>query len=586
MRPARPKSHSRTELDKKVIAQTQDRRFPSFRQLKYLPRVLSTFEKISISFAVLIILGSLGFLGYHNIYLNLEIVPANGGTLTEGVVGAPQHINPIFAQTNDIDLDISRLVFSGLFGYNESLELTPALASDYSISEDYKTYTISLRQDISWHDGEPFTAEDVVYTIQTIQDENVGSPLYRTFQGVTVSQSDEYTVSFTLAEPYAAFLHVLTVGIIPQHIWIGVPPVNARLSELNTKPIGTGPFKFKSLVKDSRGVIKSYTLEKNKEYFGNVPYLDEIQFKFYGDTITALNALLNKNVQSLGFLPRSELEQVEGKRRFTIHEMPLAQLNAIFLNDKINPVLESKEVRKALAMSVDTSYIIDSVLNGHAQRAEGPILAGFLGYADDIAIPEYQPQEAADLLLEQGWELDGEHLTKDDEILAVTITTIDQPEYVSVAEAITQYWENIGVKTNIELVAPEQIQQQKIIPREYGALLFGVVIGYDPDPYPFWHSSQREHPGVNLTSYGNRNTDQILEEARQTTDTQLRADKYRSFQGILAEAVPAVFLYSPTYLYPVPVELQGVGVEQMATTADRFIGVEKWYLETKRALPF
>lgn len=570
-------------LDYKLVGLAHNRRLPSIRQLRHIGRVLSSGELRIIKGALLVSLACLLVIGYNNLFRNIITLPAAGGEFTEGIVGAPLYVNPLFAQTNDVDLDISRLVFSGLLSYDEELELIPDLAESYSVSDDQKRYTFNLRRDVRWHDGKPFSATDVIFTFKSILDENYRSPLYRTFATVQVAQVDDYTVEFILTEPYAAFLHLMTTGIIPQHVWYDIPPVTAKLSNFNQKPIGTGPYKFARLVKEPTGMIRTYTLERNDSYYQTVPYIKRLTFKFFPDYRTAVDALINRSVDSLGFLPKDQYEKVAGKKRIALHDVPLSQLNGVFFNGDRADVLRDKTVRQALAYATDKQAIIEQAVRGFGVPATGPILPGFLGYAETKSY-DYNPQKGAQILLDAGWKLDGETLVKGSTPLRFTLTVVDQGEFPRVAELLRQQWRQIGVAVDIDLVSRVQIEKDRIIPRNYQALLYGEVIGYDPDPYPYWHSSQRVHPGVNLTSYANRRTDELLEKARQTSDFDDRADAYVAFQGIIAEDVPALFLYSPTYIYPASTDLKGIHIERVASPSDRFIGIEQWYIKTIKRL--
>jgi len=299
------KINQQKHFDKKIVSNLNKRKIPRWKQLKQLSNILSFKENIIIKILAVIIFLCLVSIIYTNYFQNLATIPKNGGELTEGLIGAPLYINPILAQgRSDVDQDLSSLIFSGLLGYDADLRIVTDLAEKYEISEDQKTYTFYLKENLIWHDGEKLTASDVVFTFQSIQDPDFKSPLFRTFEGVLVEKTDDLTVKFTLQEPYAAFLNLLTVGLLPQHLWYDIPSSSATLAIDNQKPIGSGPFKFKSLIKEKSGIIKLYVLEKNKDYHGKVPYLDKIVFKFYPDYANAIEALINKDIQSLSFLPK------------------------------------------------------------------------------------------------------------------------------------------------------------------------------------------------------------------------------------------------------------------------------------------
>ncbi|MCX6746502.1 MAG: ABC transporter substrate-binding protein [Candidatus Parcubacteria bacterium] len=576
------KISKQNDHDKKIVATLSHKQLPSWKQFKRLSHTLNKTESLLIKIFSVIILLSLIFLFYTQVWQKLKTVPKNGGEFAEGIVGSPLYLNPILASgLADVDTDLTRLIYSGLLKYNEKLELVPDLAERYEISNDQKTYTFYLRKNAKWHDGDNLTAADVVFTIKSIQDPDFKSPLERTFAGVKIEMTDEYTVKFTLNEPYAAFLNILTVGIIPQHIWYDIPALNAKLAVSNQKPIGSGPFKFKSLVKEKSGLIKVYTLEKNKNYYGKIPYINNIIFKFFPDYQSAVDDLINKNIQSLSYLPKEYLKKIN-KRDLNFYNFPLSQYTAVFFNSKNNKLLDNKKIKEALSYALDKNKIIEDVLQNQGLIIDGPILPGFLGYTPDLKKYEYNPPKAIELLASDGWSLSGETLKKKDQELKITLTTVDQSEYIKVANLIKEFWTSIGINVEIKPVAKDQFEKEVITPRNYEALLYGEIIGYDPDLFSFWHSSQKEAPGVNLANYVNRKADQLLEEARQTNAQGVRNKKYQEFQNILIDDLPAIFLYSPDYTYPVNKKIKGLEVEKIALPADRFINIENWFLKTKK----
>jgi len=577
------KVEEQKKFDKKIISSLSKKKLPQWRQFKQLPKILTKNEFLIIKISAAIILIIAISLFYIDYYQKLTTLPKAGGEFSEALIGSPLYINPILAQSHiDADQDLSTLIFSGLLKYDKNLELVPDLAEKYEISEDQKTYTFYLKDNAKWHDGQKLTASDVVFTILSIQNPDFKSPLFRSFEGVKVEKVDDYTVKFTLSEPYAAFLNVLTVGILPQHLWYDIPPLSAKLAVYNQKPIGSGPYKFKSLIKEKSGVIKAYTLEKNKNYYAQEPYIDKIVFKFYPDYDTAINALNNKEVQNLSYLPKEYLEKNKNKREINLYNINLSQYTAIFFNQKNNEFLKDKDIREALSYAIDKNKIIEDVLQNQGQIIDGPILPGFLGYNTDIKKYEYNPEKAVELLANNGWALTDEIFHKKDQELKITLTTVDQAVNVKTANLIKEFWNNIGVNVELQIVSKDDIENQVINPRNYQALLYGEIIGYDPDLFPFWHSSQRDYPGVNLANYVNRKADQLLEEARLTNDPKIRDGKYREFQDLMIDDLPAIFLFNPTYTYPVTTKIKGIELKRIAQPFDRFIDIENWYIKTKK----
>jgi peptide/nickel transport system substrate-binding protein len=574
-----------TDLDKKMVFSLAKSRFPNLSQIKFINSVLSKKESNLIKICIGIIIICLIFIGFRFYQRHVQYLPESGGKYVEALIGTPKYVNPIFLQSNDVDLDLSKLIYSSLIKYSKNHELVPDLAEKYEISEDQKTYTFYLKKDIKWHDGEPFNADDVVFTIETIQNNDFKSPLHSNFNGVTVEKIDDYTIRFVLKEPFSPFLANLTVGIIPEHIWMDVDPNNISLVEYNLKPIGSGPFKFKALTRDKFGNIKSYLVVRNEEYYFKKPYLDEITFRFYPDITTASEAVKSKSVEAISYIPKELKDSLIKGTHLLYHTLKLPQYTAVFFNQKNNEVLKVKEIREALACSIDRQKIIDDVLGGDAEIINSAILPGSLGYNPDVLKYEYNPDQANELLEKAGWKKEGDSPVrkKGNQELKLTLTTVNTPEYSKITELIKGFWEKIGVAVEIKLIENTRIEKDVIAPRDYQILLYGELVGFDPDPYPFWHSSQQRDPGLSLAIFYKKEVDKLLEVARKTSNNNERADKYREFSRIIAEDIPAIFLYSPTYTYGLPNKIKGLVLKEIISPSDRFTGIEDWYIKTKRS---
>jgi peptide/nickel transport system substrate-binding protein len=589
----RQQANKDTSFDKKLILRLADKRMPTAKQLKHLPRYLSPRERTALKALAALIFAGLLAIGvkFYNDHVQLD--PADGGDYSEAVVGGPHFINPILASANDADYDIVGLVFSGLMRTDTRGELVPDLAASYEISPDGRTYTFRLRDNLIWHDNAELLAADIVATINYIKDPAWQSPYYAQFKNVNVEATDDKTVKFTLNEPFAPFLSLLTVGILPEHLWQEVEPANAARADLNIKPVGSGPFKFKSLIKDKKGAIHSYTLAVNDAYYGQRPHLATVTFRFYPDFGTAVDDLLKKKVGGISFVPPESREEVERSRSISTYLLHLPQYTAVFFNQNKNPLLKSRAVRQALALALDKNEIMRQSGPDANAPVYGPILPGFVGFHPDVRRYTFDVQAAAGLLEAEGWKV-GDDGVRYKEIadaagktttrtpLSITLTTVDNQENIAVAQQIKKNWESVGVRTELEIVPASKIQKDKIRPREYDALLYGEIIGPDPDPYPFWHSSQNASPGLNLAVFSNRRVDELLEKARSTNNQDERAAFYKEFQDILADEAPAIFLYSPAYIYAVTRQVQGIDTPTIFTPADRFSNIANWYIKIKR----
>lgn len=620
------------ELDQRLIQQTQGRRVPSWSQLRYLWQFFSTRERRLFLGALAISgLGAALFIAIF-IISHLAARPTSGGEYREALVGQPKYINPLFAAASDIDADLSSLSYAGLFAYGPEQKLVPALAASYTISNDQKIYEVSLRQDIRWSDGEPFTAADVLYTFELIQNNEVGSTLFRAFQGIEVIQINDQTIRFTLRQPFAPFLHSLTVGILPEHIWAGYSPSGLKLAKQNLQPVGAGPWQFDKLVKDEAGTIQSYTLKRNERYFGPRPLLKTITFKFYPDYTQAIEAIRGGGVDALSFAPRQAQSKLSGKN-LRSYNLILPQYVALFFNAPRQPLLKNDAFRRALALATNKKTIVQEALAGNGRIIDSPILEGAVGYYPDVKKIAFdldqanalldkewtrvQPEEyfslrRAELLkiyqgelenlkkasstpeqikavedriaretsegIRSGMNAEQTFYRKDknNKIISLVIATNDNGEYQSVARAISQQWAKAGIFTEVRTISIREARKS----RNYDLLLFGELAGSDPDPFPFWHSSQIDYPGLNLALYANRNADKILEDGRTATDESKRTELYKKFQDLLANDLPAIFLYTPIHNFVVNKEIKGISINHLASPANRFDTLGNWYKKT------
>lgn len=582
-------------LDHKLLSSLSGSRIPSLRQIKYLPRVLSKAEYLAVKILLAVIFLNVSFLGVRVYSSVTDVVPKNGGRYIEGLVGAPYYVNPVLLQSNDSDRDLSRLIYSGLSRYDNERKIVPDLAERIDISKDEKQYTFTLRPGIQWHDGKPLTATDVLFTIEKIKDPAIKSPLFMSFKDVEIQKVDDRTIRFTLPKPFAPFLDLTTVGIVPQHIWGSIAPESFNLTSYNLKAVGSGAWKFKTIQKDRDGTIRSYTISRNDRYYGQKSYLDEIMFKFYPDIDSAVQALKNRNVDGISFLPHALRDRLVQDRDLGYYVFHLPQYTALFINQLSNPDLKSQAVRQALAYSIDKEKIVKEALYGEGRVVDAPILEGFVGYDPSLKKYAFDLKKAEKLLTSAGWKKDEQGMwTKTEQskkkgekskkrVLRVTLTTVNQEENVRVAELLKTAWTQAGFTTEVSLVDQSRIKQDTIDPRGYEIFLYGEIIGSDPDLYPFWHSSQAHAPGLNLSVFSDPKADTLLEEGRAISDNAKRAATYSKFQQILVDKVPAVFLYNPTYNYVVSKKVKGIGDgKQIVYPSDRFLDSHNWHIKTTR----
>lgn len=506
-------------------------------------------------------------------------VPSYGGSLVEGGIGSPQFINPLLA-ISDADRDLATLTYAGLVGVTGDGSLVPVLAESYTISDDGKTYTFILRSDALFSDGTPVTTDDVIFTIQKAQDPSLNSPEYANWAGVSAVALDRRTIRFTLAKPYAPFLGLTTLGILPSRLWQNVASREFPFTTLQTTPVGAGPFKVTGVSRNASGLIKSVTLAANQHYALGRPYLDRIQFNFYPRSEDLASALRSGALESSYDIPAQKALSA-----------PYARVFGVFWNPSEKQVYARAEVRKALALALDRPALIASVFGGYATPIMGPVPPG--GDVTQVPIPQSEnlTAAAAKVLREAGWSYDGslrawKNSAAKQTLDRITIRTSNVPELKSVASAVKVDWEKLGIPVDVELYEPGDLSQNVIRPRKYEALLYGMVIGRDQDLYAFWDSHERNDPGLNIAQYVNKNVDTLLEDTRSATDERIRVNNLQKIEDIVAADYPAAFIYAPNFTYTVPENLRGVALPQIITPADRFATVATWYRVTDKVWPF
>jgi len=542
-------------------------------------------EKTILGFLSILLITSLslsitGYVARHS-----TLVAQNGGTYTEAIVGQPRYINPILASSNDADMDLTKVVYSSLFRLGPDLALKNDLATSVEVSKDGKTYTIQMREDALWHDGKNVTADDVIFTIESIQLKDNNSPIAQTFQGVSVLKIDNKTIRFILQKTaYAPFLSTLTIGILPKHVWENIPAKTASFAEQQLKPVGSGPFVFNEIItKKKTGEITSISFVRNDQYYGQKAHLSNVVFTFLNTHEEAISALTANKVDGIGHLPSSLVSSVENRSALQIKKLLLPQYFGLFFNQSKNPILNDAGVRSALDLAIDRKDIVTQALNGQGEPLGMPIPSGLFSFPT-IQDSVYDMEKAKQNLDDAGWKVgknDGIR-EKDGKQLEFTITTTDWQEYIKTAELVKEKWAAIGVKTNIKNVSTAVIQQTVVTPRQYEILLYGESLPANPDPYPFWHSTQIKSPGLNLSLVQDKDIDKLLENARISTDQEKRKELLQSFIERFLDIRPAIVLYRPYYLYAQRSQVKGIYIEQGGLPSDRFNNIEEWHVRVKR----
>ncbi len=529
---------------------------------------------------ILLLMAAMGYLAFS---VTTVIVPDFGGTYIEGIAGNPRAINPILCQSNPVDQDLAALIFTGLTRSNAKGEIIPDLAERWEVSQSGLAYTFHLRRDVLWHDGAPFSAEDVIYTISTIQHPDFQGAHFLSdmWRSVVVEQIDAYTVRFILREPFAPFLDYTTVGILPVHILRGVPVKALSESKFNASPVGTGPFKVGEV--SARHII----LVANTDFYRARPYLDRIQFLFYPNDSAVFEARKRGEVAGIARVLPEYLRAVRDDKTLTLQSAPISGYNLVLLNlDR--GIFQDRSVRQAMLWALDRQKLVDEILNGQGIVIHSPILPNSWAYDPNVPKYRYDPRKAKEVLEEAGWfdkDNDGVRERGPLRLEFVLATNGDDLSRMRLVQAISKQLAEVGIRAVPEIVTWEELVNQRLILRRFDAILIGWQdLPPDPDPYPYWHSSQASEDGLNFANYINPEVDMLLQDARAISDKSQRAELYRRFQDIFARDVPSLLLYQPVYNYAVDSSVRNVQVGPMINSSDRFRTISSWYIATQRML--
>lgn len=558
-----------------------------------IKQVLSSFSKkeyfVFISLVLVLIVSTIVILEKINKSFMVEI-PMQGGSISEGILGSPRFINPVLA-ISDADNDLVSLVYSGLMRKDAQGNFIPDLAEKYEISDDKLSYTFTLKDNLSFHDNTPVTADDIIFTINEIKDPAIKSPIKANWDGVTVLKIDAKTVKFALKQPYASFLENTTVGILPEHLWANS---TVEINDLNTNPIGSGPFKIASMNKQSSGIIDYYNLVPFKNFALGKPYLKNLTLYFYQNENDLMSALLNGSIDQASSLTSKNAEILKEKK-YLLQTSVLPRVFGLFFNQNQNQLFTNKNVVSALNLAIDKDKIVREVLGGYGVVIDSPIPPNMIEYQklnkEDKTSYEENFKKAEALLAKDGWKKNAqgflEKTTVDSKkkkstaVLEFSISTGNAPELAKTALLMKDDLEKLGAKIEVKNFEIGNLNQSVIRPRKYDALLFGEIINRESDLFAFWHSSQRKDPGLNVAMYTNAKVDKILEDAFVTTDQQTRIKKYAQFEDEIKKDMPAVFLYSPDFIYVVSKNIKGLSMDHINSPSNRFSNSYLWYTKTE-----
>jgi len=544
---------------------------------------------------MLLVGGLLAGKGQHAVEVSEQ--PVRGGAYTEALIGTPHHFNPLLDNSNLVDRDVDRLLFSGLTRFDAVGRPMPDLAN-WIISDNQLSYTFVLRADARWHDGQPVTSADVAFTVGLLQDPAYSGPpdVARLWQSVTYKIQNDQTISFTLPEPYAPFLDFTSFGLLPRHLLSGTTAAQLPNVGFNSAPVGTGPFKFVGLTGD-QGHVTGVRLAAFDGFHGPKPLLNDVVFKYYPDPAAALAAYQAGEVLGISHIDSDHVDQALRLPQLGIYSSLMPQYSLIFLNlqNPDLPFFQDKKVRQALLRGLNRSGMVSQILHGQAVVASSPILPGSWAYDAGLPVAGYDPTVAGLLLDSAGWVVPngaspgstGYVRSKGNQPLSFALTVPDDPLHQALAKSAQQSWAALGVVVTINAVDPATLRDQVLTPRPriFDAVMVDLNLAGspDPDPYPLWHQTQIDS-GQNYGGFDDRISSQLLEEARITADLDTRARLYYRFQSRFVDQVPALLLYYPVYNYGVDASVHGVQAGPLIEASDRLNTLVQWSVVTRRVI--
>ena len=562
-------------------------RLPRTELLEHTLKNFSPVEKlISTVFVITLIIGAASLLYKVNAMFLIEI-PTPGGELREGIIGSPRFINPLLS-LSDADRDLATLIYSGLLKATPEGKLVPDIADRYEISKDGLSYTFYIRENARFHDGVKVTSDDVLFTLQKAQDPALKSPKRASWEGVTVEKIGEREIRFTLRQPYSPFVENATIGILPKHLWKEADAEQFQFSPINIEAVGSGPYKIEKIKRNNLGIPFYIELSSFNDYALGRPYIESIVLRFYQNEKDLLDGLSREEIESVNTITPKTAMSLE-TTGYRIEHAPLPRVFAVFLNQNNATFLAEKAVRRALNLATDKDAIVSSVLYGYGVPIQEPIPPTFLRMLAGAATSSEARLAEANALLDKGkWIRNTEtgirERVKGKEIqkLSFSLITSDTEELLQSAKLLKEMWRKIGVEARMQIFGSGDLNQNIIRPRKFEALLFGEIIGRDLDLFAFWHSSQRNDPGLNVAMYTNSKVDKLLEEARSTTDIEKRISAYTRAIETISDDEAAIFLYSPEFIYVLPKKIKGFTLSRTTTPSERFLDVHNWYINTEK----
>ena len=484
-----------------------------------------------------------------------QSAPAAGDILVEGSIGDASNLIPLLA-TDNASHSISGLIFNGLVKYDRDLTIVGDLAESWDISKDGLVITFRLRKGVRWHDGTPFTADDVLFTYRLTVDPKTPTAYSGDFMKVKKAEVlDPHTFRVTYDRPFAPALMSWGAAVMPRHLMEGQ---DVTKSPLARHPVGTGPYRFKEW-KTGQKLVLVY----NPDYFEGRPYLDGRIMRIIPDMATMFLELRARGIDQMGLTPLQYTRQTENRYfRNNFRKYRYLAFAYTYLGFNLqNPLFADKRVRQGIAHAVNKEELIDGILLGLGKEATGPFKPGTWQYNPDVKRYPYDPGKAREILAAAGWrDTDGDGILDRNGQRFEFELLVNQGNEVraKTAEIVQRRLAEAGISVKIRVIEWAAFIKEFINKRRFDAVILGWTIPMDPDLHDVWHSSKTAPSELNFVSYKNEEVDALLEKGRGTFDRAERKRCYDRIQEILAEDQPYIFLYVPDALPIFSARIRGI----------------------------
>lgn len=532
-------------------------------RLPHVKRVRLLVLEWSLLVGAIIFLAITQAIMYRNSYATITF--GNGGTYTEATLGKVNSLNPLFASTNS-EKTLAKLLFGYISAPDYSGHTGLDLADSIKTDSTGKVWTIKLRENLKWSDGEPITNQDILYTVQIIQDPKVNTAYSANLVGVKVSEDVENNrVIFELPTAYANFPSALNIPILPAHILSDVAPELLLEHNFSNTPITSGPFTYNATQAIGTEGEKLVYLVSNPNYYRGKPMLDSFSVHAYLDKDKIITALRSGAVTATAELSADDAQEV---LTANLHEKQTSLSSGVFAFFNLDsPIIKNKNLRSNIRRGVNWNSLRE--LSNSSTPLNYPLTSTQIEVSDYPAIPEYNLDASKEAITSL-------NLPKESVINIVTVNDLS-----ALAENLAVQLGELGLNTSVNIYEPNQEFLINVVRgRAYDILIYEVELGPDPDLFAYYHSSQASSSGLNLSNYRSAIVDDLILGARSTMDTKLRSVKYQNFLRYWVDDVPAVGIYQVNLSYYLNKNVRSFSENnRLVYATDRFIDVPYWAAE-------